>query len=376
MKRNIAIIENHVISANTVRKKLINELMTKGYNVTILTTGSEKDLALAAENGFTVIDVKTSNTNIGDIYRYIRNIRSALKSGKIDICLTFTMRPAIWGNIITRIMGIPTITNITGIGPLAESSSLTYRIARTLYKFVLLKTAKVFFQNKDDRDVFLAHKFVKQEVTELIPGSGVDYDYYAPVEDSGKPHKKFVFLYIGRLIKDKGITEYVDAGRILKTKLPNVEVQALGPYYSQNLKENTITERDILKWVEDGIITYLGASYDVRSYIAKADCIVLPSYREGMSNVLLEAASMEKPTIACDTTGCRDIIDDGETGYLVKVRDVEDLVEKMQKMTSLSVEERKVMGKKAREKVKRSFGKNIVIAAYFKAIEEILKKKK
>ncbi len=374
MKKSIAIIENHVISVNTVRKKLINELMSNGYDVTVLTTGSEKDLALAAQNGFKVIDVKTSNTNPIDILRYIRNVRTAIKNAKADVCLTFTMRPAIWGNIITRMLKIPTITNITGIGPLAESNSLTYKVARGLYKFVLKKTAKVFFQNKDDREVFLKNGFVTPEVTGLIPGSGVDYDYYAPVEQK-RTGKKFVFLFIGRLIKDKGITEYVNAAKILKASFQNLEVQALGPYYSQNLKENTITERDVLQWVEDGTIKYLGASYDVRTFIGKADCIVLPSYREGMSNVLLEAASMQKPCIASDTTGCRDIVDDGVTGFLCKVRDTQDLVEKMKMMIALTNEERDAMGIKAREKVRKFFGKQIVVNAYLDAIQTILDKK-
>lgn len=371
MGKSIAIIENHLISANTVRKKLISELIKNGYTITILSTGSERDFLLASEYGFNVIDVKTSNTNIVDIFRYIRNIRKALKKSNADICLTFTMRPAIWGNIITRVLGIPTITNITGIGPLSESTSLTYKIARTLYKFVLKKTAKVFFQNRDDLEVFLKNKFISIDRTELIPGSGVDYDYYHPQEKTTAT-SKFAFLYIGRLIKDKGIVEYVEAARILKQSYPDVEVQALGPYYSQNLKENIITERDILHWVEEGSIKYLGASYDVRSFIANADCIVLPSYREGMSNVLLEAASMEKPAIATNTTGCRDIIEDGVTGYLCEPRNVNSLVEKMKLMLQISAEERNQMGKIARDKIKKSFGKQIVVNAYLKAIDEIL----
>lgn len=371
MGKSIAIIENHLISANTVRKKLITELMKNGYTVTILSTGTERDFLLASEYGFNVIDVKTSNTNIIDILRYIHNIRMALKKSKADICLTFTMRPAIWGNIITRILGIPTITNITGIGPLSESTSLTYRIARTLYKFVLKKTAKVFFQNSDDLEVFLKNNFTTIERTELIPGSGVDYNYYYPQEKSSAS-TKFAFLYIGRLIKDKGIVEYVEAARILKQTYPDVEVQALGPYYSQNLKENIITERDILHWVEEGSIKYLGASYDVRGFIADADCIVLPSYREGMSNVLLEAASMEKPAIATNTTGCRDIIEDGVTGYLCEAKNVNSLVEKMVQMIQNTPEQRLKMGKTAREKIKKSFGKQIVVDAYLKAIAEVL----
>ena len=150
MKKNIAIIENHIISTNTVRQKLTQALMDMGYNVTILSTGTSKELAIAESKGFKIIDVGTSNTNIFDVLRYMKNLRSALVQTKADVCLTFTMRPAIWGNLVARLLRIPSITNITGIGPLAESETLAYKVARVLYRFVLKKAVVVFFQNNDD----------------------------------------------------------------------------------------------------------------------------------------------------------------------------------------------------------------------------------
>jgi glycosyltransferase involved in cell wall biosynthesis len=372
MKKNIVIIENHIISTNTVRQKLTQVLMEQGYQVTVLSTGSQKELKIARNNGFNVIDVGASNTNILGVFKYMKNITRELKQAKADVCLTFTMRPAIWGNTVTRLLKIPTITNITGIGPLADSESFTYKVARTLYRFVLKKTARVFFQNNDDLQIFLSKKFVKKEQTRIIPGSGVDYDFFKPRLQK-RNDEKFVFLFISRLIKDKGILEYVEAAKELKETNPEVVCQVLGPYYFQNLKENMITEKQIMYWLDNGFVNYLGAANDVRPFIAEADCIVLPSYREGMSNVLLEAASMQKPSIAADTTGCNDIIIDNVTGYLCKVKDSADLKIKMQKMISLRAESRNEMGIKARERVIEKFAKKIVIDAYLDVIDTILK---
>lgn len=370
MKKKIAILENNIFSTNTARLKLTQVLIEEGYNVTILSTGTKKELTTARNKGFNIIDVGTSNTNVLDVLKYIRNLKKELKQIQPDVCLTFTMRPAIWGNLVTRSLSIPTITNISGIGPLHESNSVAYKVARTLYRFVLKKTAIVFFQNNDDLNIFLERKFVKANQTALIPGSGVDYTYYAPQQQK-RTDEKFVFLFISRLIKDKGILEYVNAAKEIKKKYPGIVCQVLGPYYSQNLKENIISEKQIVRWVEEGIVNYLGAADDVRPFIAEADCIVLPSYREGMSNVLLEAGSMQKPCITTDTAGCRDIVVDGVSGYLCKAQDADDLALQMTRMLDLSKQERERMGMNAREIMKTKFAKQIVVDSYINAIESV-----
>lgn len=370
MKKNIAIIENNIIATNTIRRKLTSALMEQGYNVVVLTTGKEAEIALARERGFNIIDVKSSNSNPLDVLKYISNIRRALKSFKPDVCLTFTIRPAIWGNMVTGSLNIPTITNITGVGPLFESKSVVYRAARTLYKFVLRKTRKIFFQNTDDRDLFLKHRFIKEEVAGMVPGSGIDHEFFKPMQPEN-PSDHFVFLFISRLVKDKGVLEYVEAARIIRAEFPTVECRMLGPLWEQNLQSNIITKSDINNWVNEGAIRYLGEATDVRSYIAAADSIVLPSYREGTSNVLLEASSMEKPCITCDTTGCREIVSHDITGYLCKVADAADLAHQMKKMIQLPPESRYEMGKKARQKVIREFDKQIVINAYLQAIRSV-----
>ncbi len=371
MPATIAVIENNIIATNSIRKKLMLELLQKGYQVNILTSGSPQEMQLAKNNGFTVIDVGQSTQDPRAIIRYMCNLYKGLKSSRADVCLTFTIRPAIWGNIITRLLKMPTITNITGIGPLFTRNNIAYRCARILYKFVLKKTFKIFFQNYDDMNIFLEKKFAHPAVVERVPGSGVDYEYYYPREKNHK-NDQFKFLFIGRLVKDKGINEYVEAARLLKKTLVNVEFQVLGPVWKQNLKDNIITEGEVEQWKKEGIVDYLGESKDIREFLSESDCLVLPSYREGMSNVLLEASSMEIPCITTDTTGCRDIVVEGLTGFLCKVQDVNDLADKMKLMYSLPEKNRIRMGKNARNKIIKEFDKKIVINAYLRAIERSL----
>ena len=277
------------------------------------------------------------------------------------------------GNLVTRTLKIPTITNITGIGPLFQSNHFTYKAARSLYKHALKKTAHVFFQNQDDMSLFLNKNFVSKTKAQRIPGSGVDHEYYKPIEAKNSD-KAFRFLFIGRLVKDKGIIEYVEAAKKIKILFPEIEFQVLGPLWTQNLKKNTVTQVEIDEWQKQKIIHYLGAKDDVRPYIAEATCIVLPSYREGMSNILLEAASMQKPCITCDTTGCNDIVEDNVTGYLCKVKDADSLADKMKQMYELHPGKRKEMGIKARQKIIKEFDKQIVIDAYLDVINKITEK--
>jgi glycosyltransferase involved in cell wall biosynthesis len=218
-------------------------------------------------------------------------------------------------------------------------------------------------------DIFLKKKYIKDGVAERIPGSGVDYNFYSPQEKKDN-YQKFSFLFISRLVKDKGIIEFVNAARILRNEI-DAEYKILGPLWLQNLKQNTVSKDELQQWIDEGIVKYLGEAKDVKNYIAEADCIVLPSYREGTSNVLLEASSMQKPCITTDTAGCRDVVTDGVTGFLCRVRDEKDLADKMKKMFLLTEEERIEMGKKGREKMIAEYDKQIVINAYLAAIKKL-----
>lgn len=369
--KKIAVIENGLISTYTMREGLMMRLLAEECDVYILTHANSYK-SQVEKTGLKVIDIGSGNVNPLKVTSYIYNLYKALKKIKPDVCLTFSIRPAIWGNIITRRLHIPTITNITGTGPLFESKSMAYRIARILYQTALRKTRKVFFQNNDDMNLFVKKKFVKSSVAERIPGSGVDYNKFSPAGIRTRENGSFTFLFIGRLIKDKGIFEYINAARITRKKYPHANFNIIGPFWTQNLKNNTITQTQLHNWIDEGVIDYLGEKKDVRKYIGEADCVVLPSYREGTSNTLLEAASMEKPAIATNTTGCREIVEDKITGLLCNAKDETDLADKMQKMISLSEQERKQMGQRARQKIIKEYDKQIVIAAYLKAIKEAL----
>ena len=369
--KKIAVIENGLISTYTMRESLMLFLIEEGCEVYIL-AHTNSFVTQVEKMGLKVINVGSGNLNPLKVFRYIFNLREALKKINPDVCLTFSIRPAIWGNLITRELKIPTITNITGVGPLFISKSLVYRAARRLYMNALSKTKKVFFQNYDDMNLFLERKFVNISVAERIPGSGVDYQKFSPIVLQEKDANTFIFLFIGRLIKDKGIIEFINAARSIKKKYPNSVFNVIGPFWTQTLKKNTITHAQLQNWIEEGVIDYQGEKRDVRKFIAEADCIVLPSYREGTSNILLEAASMERPVITTNTTGCKEIVTDKVTGLLCRVKDELDLAAKMEEMILLSAEERCEMGKKARQKIIKEYDKQIVMNAYLKAIKEAI----
>jgi glycosyltransferase involved in cell wall biosynthesis len=370
-KKKIAVIENGLFSTYTMREGLMQRLLKEGYDVTIL-THTNSFVSQVEKTGLHVMNIGSGNLNPWKVLKYIFNLYSALKKIQPDVCLTFSIRPAIWGNFITRQLNIPTITNITGVGPLFTSKNLAYRIARSIYRHALQKTRKVFFQNFDDMNLFLQKKFVTKEIAERVPGSGVDYQKFSPITNAKTNEENFIFLFIGRLIKDKGIFEFVDAARMIRKKFPNIIFNVIGPFWHQNLRSNTITKSDLQNWIVEGIIDYQGEKKDIRKFIAEADCIVLPSYREGTSNILLEAASMEKPVITTNTTGCKETVDDEVTGFLCKVKDAQDLAHKMEKMYVFSEADRKTMGRKGRQKIIKEFDKQIVINAYLKAIHQIL----
>lgn len=370
-KKRVAIIENHELGIYSIRHDLVMAIAEK-YNVTILTEIDDTFKNGDLEELVRFIDVGKSVLNPVTAVKYNSRLRKALQEVKPDVCLTFTIRPAIYGNMVTARLRIPTISTITGTGPLFESKSLSYTIARQLYKWVLKKTKFVFFPNYDDLNEFVDRKYITKEQARRVPGSGINYEKFPPIRSTRSNDGKFLFLYISRLLKDKGVTEYVEAASIIKQSFKNVEFHIVGPLWTGNKKSLTVTEKELNEWVEKEWIVYHDKQKDVRPFIAAADCVVMPSYREGMSNVLLEASSMARPLIATDVTGCRDIVENGINGLLCKVKDGKDLAEKMITMMNLSVTERELMGKKGREKMIREFDKKIVIESYLQAINEII----
>ena len=368
----IAVIENHEIATYTIRLDLMMAFVQEGFDVNVLTEQDNSFIKDDLKKTIHVVNVGASVLNPVTAVRYMGRLNNALKRIKPDVCLTFTIRPAIYGNIVTRLLKVPTISTITGTGPLFTSNSLSYRLARWLYSWVLKKTRKVFFPNYDDLNAFVKKGYIKNTVAVRVPGSGINYDKFSPQPCTRCGDGKFIFLFVSRLVKDKGILEFVKAASIISTNYPAAEFHVIGPVWSNNKKSLTVTQHELDEWIEKKWIIYHSEQKDIRPFIADADCVVMPSYREGMNNVLLEAASMARPLIATDVTGCRDIVEDNVNGLLCKVKDGKDLAEKMKRMMSLSAEEREAMGRKGREKMIREFDKKIVVQSYLNEVKAIV----
>ena len=301
------------------------------------------------------------------LWRFLRLMRRE----RPDVYLGYTVKPNVYGSLAAHLLRIPVINNISGLGAVFIRDGWLLRVVRWMYRTALMRSAKVFFQNDDDRQLFISGGLLRAEMTDLLPGSGIDLNRFTPSPKTVGlgDESKFRFLLIARMLRDKGVGEYVEAARLLRQRWPLAEFCLLGFVDVQN--PTAISHIEMDAWVAEGVVNYLGVSEDVRAEIAAADCIVLPSYREGTPRTLLEAAAMGRPIITTDAVGCREVVDDGVNGYLCKVRDAGDLAEKMELMLSLPPEQRSKMGQRGRAKMVTKFDEQIVIKKYLAAIEEI-----
>lgn len=277
--------------------------------------------------------------------------------------LGFTAKPNIYGGIAARLVGVPVISNVTGLGTGFLSGRALERVLTSLYRFALRGSKSVFFHNLDDLQLFVERRIVSPAQAQVIPGSGVDLERFA-----ARPPpqgQRLTFLFIGRMLKDKGIVEFGQAARLVRSSIPEARFVALGEW-AEHPKAAPRERLD--QWRAEGLIEFAGATADVRPFIEAADCIVLPSYREGLPRVLLEAAAMARPAIATDVPGCREVIDDGVTGYLCKCGSSSSLAEAMRALAALSAEQRAEMGRLARRKAENQFSEERVTSAYVSAL--------
>jgi glycosyltransferase involved in cell wall biosynthesis len=354
------------------RANLIRSLVAAGHEV-VAVAADDKYAASLSVLGcrFVPLHMENGGTNpVQDALLTWRFVRLFARE-RPDVYLGYTVKPNVYGSLAAHMLLIPVINNIAGLGAVFIKEGWLVRVVRWLYRMALKRSAKVFFQNDDDRQLFISGGLVRAEVTELLPGSGIDLHRFTPavtpVVHGG--NSKFRFLLIARMLRDKGVGEYVDAARLLRQRWPQAEFCLLGFVDVQNPAAISRAEMDA--WVAEGVVNYLGVSDDVCTQIATADCVVLPSYREGTPRILLEAAAMTRAIITTDAVGCREVVDDGVNGFLCKVRDAGDLAEKMEQMMSLSQEQRAEMGLRGRAKMEIEFDEQIVIKKYFVAIEEI-----
>ena len=356
------------------RAGLIRTLVARGHEV-VTVAPHDRHAPMLERMGCRYIDLPMDNkgTNpIRDLMLMLKFFR-LFRAERPDVFLGYTIKPNIYGSLAAHLMGIPVINNISGLGAAFISNTWLTKIVRILYRISLYHSWCVFFQNEDDRGLFVSQNIVRVQRTSLLPGSGVDlaHFYLAPLQEVGAENEtrkpNFRFLLIARLLWDKGVREYIEAARDIHRIFPKVEFCLLGLTDAQN--PASIPRSQVDAWVAEGCIRYLGFKDDVRCDIEQAHCVVLPSYREGTPRSLLEAAAMGRPIITTDTAGCRDVVDDGISGFLCEVRNSHDLAEKMVGMLRLTDAQRAEMGARGRKKIEREYDEKIVIQKYLDVIE-------
>lgn len=286
-----------------------------------------------------------------------------------DVILHYTIKPNVYGTLAASMLKIPVINNVCGLGTVFLKDNLVSAIAIFLYKASFRFANKVFFQNPDDLKLFIEKRLVSPRAVDLVPGSGIDLRKFQPM--GFKKGGNFTFLLISRLITDKGILEYVQAVRQLKAAGINARYQILGAI--DPLHKRGIQPEVIQQWVEEDVVEYLGSTNDVRPFIDQADCIVLPSYREGTPRTLLEAASSCKPIVATNVPGCNQVVIDNYNGLLCRLKDANDLAEKMRLMSEFDDEKRREFGVNSRKKMEAEYDESVVINKYLAALKEYKK---
>jgi len=356
---NIVIISNISRGLYSFRRELV-EILSKSHNVTVLAadTGHVSELKAMGCN-FIDVPMDRHGTNPLKELQLISRYRKLLKDLKPEIALTYTIKPNIYGGMVCASLGIRQVANITGLGTAVENSGKTQKLMLALYRCGLRKAQMVFFQNQANMDYMIEKKVVKGRY-DLLPGSGVNLEQYKVLE---YPLGDTVhFTYIGRVTKKKGIEQFIEAAKTIHEEYPQTCFHICGRCDSEY--ETLIKELN-----EKGMVIYHGLIDDISGMHAISSCTLHPSYYpEGMSNVLLESCACARPIITTDRPGCREVVDDGVNGFVVKQRDSKDLIEKVEKFLNLSWEERRQMGLRGREKVEKTFDRSIVIKKYLEAI--------
>ena len=366
MKKTILVICNSSSGFYRLRKELIMEAL-KTYHMIVLgpSTGFEKELEKLGCT-YHKIEYDGHSINPAEEIKLIKKYYQHIVAIKPDIVLTYAIKPNVYGGIICKWKRIPYIVNITGLGNAFVEKGILQTVSLHLYRKSLKRAGMVFFQNQDNLDYMLRKKVLGKNNYALIPGSGVNLTQYKALD---YPLDSIIrFFFIARIIKEKGIDQIIDAAEYFQNN-PDVEFHicgGCGDDYADRIRHLN----------KNGLISYhgvIGPLEDMIKVYQTASCVVHPTYyAEGISNVLLEAAASARPIIATDRAGCREVIDDGKNGFLVREKDSNDLIEKLRYFISLPLEERRKMGLLGREKVEREFNRDRVVNAYIRTIDSLI----
>ena len=361
----IMIVGTNMMSIYNHRLELITRLLTLNHSVSVVTpfSGEEQNLI---KIGVKCIDIKleTRGKNVIHDLCLLKDLVRIFKIEKPDIVLTFYTKTNIYGGIAARICSIPYIENITGVGSAISNGGIMARLMIGLYSLAVRKAHIVFFQNTNNQTLF-HNKKIPLRNEKLLPGSGVSLERF-PLLPYPKS-KEYKFLFISRVLREKGIYEFVEAAKIIKRNRTNCSFHVIGPYdkeYEMYLKNAEA----------EGSIIVHGKVFNVRQFIRDSHCTIFPSYyAEGMANVLLESAASGRPIITTPLPGCGETIDDGVTGFIIQPQNANDVANKINEFLHLSYEQQKKMGEAGRRKMERQFDRNIVIDAYISEIDKIFK---
>lgn len=372
MNAKIVIAVNASWNVWNFRSGLIRALVKENFDVVAVAPSDEYSDRLSSLGcRFISLPMDNKGTHPGRDLLLFGCFLKLLRREQPDVYLGFTVKPNVYGSMAAHTLGIPVMNNIAGLGTVFHKDGWLNHLVRGFYKAALFRSSKVFFQNDEDQQMFISGGLVAEAVSERLPGSGVDLSKYYPVPLPSGPCLRF--LLIARMLWEKGVGEFIEAARMLKQRGVDAEFCLLGFLDVQN--PGAIPSAKMDEWVSEGVVRYLGVSDKVQEEIARADCVVLPSfYREGTPRSLLEAAAMGRPIVTTDSVGCRDVVDHGINGYLCRSRDATDLAEKMAQVAAMSPGDREAMGMRGREKVESTFDEQIVINRYLLAIESILKR--
>ena len=366
----ILITANSAWNILNFRRPLVEAMMKDGHKVIVLSGLDDSVEELEALGcSFRSIEIDSKGTNPLIDARLQSSFGRVLQEERPDAVLSFTIKNNIFGARAAKKEGIPFLPTITGLGTAFLSGFILQNIAEALYRWSFSAAPVVFFQNRDDLELFVDRRIIRADQAQLIPGSGIDLERFAPVEMPalGAPP---IFLLIGRILRDKGVMEFVGAARQLKARNPNLRFQLLGSIGSEN--RTAIDTKTVDGWVSEGVIEYLGATLDVRPAISASSCIVLPSYREGAPRALIEAAAMARPLIATDVPGCRSVVDSGVSGYLCASHSSESLAEAIEHFLAIPPALQRAMGLAGRAKMEREFDQVLVVNSYREALSKLV----
>ncbi|WP_337239319.1 glycosyltransferase family 4 protein [Vibrio cholerae] len=364
----LIMVANTAWSVFNFRHSLIKELLSSGVELYVIAP-EDKFSAKLVDMGCQVLDLpmqaKGVNpiADLGLMLRLLRHYREI----KPDFIIHYTIKPNIYGSLAAKLAGIPSLAITTGLGYTFVNQNVVSQVARQLYKFAFRYPKEVWFLNEDDRRAFLEHHLIEPDKAVLLHGEGVNLSHFVPT-DKPQPDENIRFLLIARMLRDKGVCEFVEAACQIRQHYPNAIFQLLGDCGVPN--PSVIGREEIAQWEREGAVEYLGTTDDVRPIIAQADCLVLPSYREGIPRTMIESAAMAKPLIVSDAPGCRDVVLDGQTGYLCEVKNAQSLAQRCEQFLTLSDSEKQAMGKAGRSFMEAKFDEKWVIKQYFATLKK------